>query len=124
MKILENIFATAQPRNRATAQPRNRATAQPRNRVERERSVVLTATAASRPAATFRHLAQSRRQTVEPFYQAAGLFRQTVGLFCHLAEPFCQTVKQFRRLAESFCQLEELLCQAAFSAKNTPFQLR
>jgi hypothetical protein len=32
MKILEKIFATAQPRNRATAQPRNRATAQPRNR--------------------------------------------------------------------------------------------
>jgi len=97
MKILAEIFATAQ--------------------AHKARAVLHTAAVASRPVATFCQLAEPRRQTVAPFYQ-------TAGLFCHLAERFRQTVKPFRRLAESFCQLAELLCQAAFTSKNTSFPLR
>jgi hypothetical protein len=76
---------------------------------------------ASRPVA-------ARRQTVEPFYQAAGpfrqlaeLFRQTAGRRCQLAEQFGQTAGLLDGLAESICRLAESFCQAAFPAKSTPF---
>jgi hypothetical protein len=102
MKLLEKISATAQPRRA-------------------ERSVILTANSLFGTVATFLHLAEHRRQTVEPFYQAAGLFRQTVGLPGHLAERCGKTVGLLDGLAESIRQLAELLCQTVFPAKNTPF---
>src|SRR5665213_2456532 len=101
----------------ANAQTRKRANAQARSA---ERSGILTAAAASRPVAIFRHLAEPRRQTVEPDCQLAELRCQTARLRGHLAERFSQTVKLFCRLAELLCQAKNLK-KPLFFDNCTPF---
>lgn len=98
------------------------------NRATAGQPFVLTAdplsgprTANSRPVAIFSQTAEKRRQTVKKFYQAAGQFGQTAGRPGHLAERCGQTAGLLDGLAESIRQLAELLCQAAFPAKSTPF---